>query len=334
MGGWDRHVYRWAAVGVIALALCCAVAWPVVRRPMMTQGVAGAGPVGAVRQEGGLRFALSLPRGPYFRDELLPVTLTLTNDSGAPIPYSGALSPGPCRSMALNAALIGNGQYMSPFPAGFYPPAYSCLAIPLNAAGTPLRPGASLHMRVLLALPAAGRLTVTGQASFPRGARIAAGGPLAAGGWWGGLRSFVPGLFRSYHAPFAAGGPSITIGVAPRAPAGRMLRLALHGRTAYLQGYVGVPHPMFMDTAADGDELGMSMTGTPIWTPLASAGLHDPWGSAHEKWQVLVGAPGYAIASAVYCFNPAPSLVFGGVPGSPRTPPPPCTQTIHDISGP
>src|SRR3954452_11402535 len=29
----------------------------------------------------------------------------------------------------------------------------------------------------------------------------------------------------------------------------------------------------------------------------------------------LVGAPGYAIASAVYCFDPVPGMVFGGVQG-------------------
>ena len=35
--------------------------------------------VGVVRADDGLRLSLGVPRGPYFRDELLPVTLALTN---------------------------------------------------------------------------------------------------------------------------------------------------------------------------------------------------------------------------------------------------------------
>ncbi len=55
-----------------------------------------------------------------------------------------------------------------------------------------------------------------------------------------------------------------------------------------------------------------------VWVPLAPTGLLDPGSGGSEKWEVLVGAPGYAIAHAVYCYKPAPNAVFGGVPGSAR----------------
>jgi hypothetical protein len=45
---------------------------------------------------------------------------------------------------------------------------------------------------------------------------------------------------------------------------------------------------------------------------------------------VLVGAPGYAIASAVYCFNPVPGMVFGGsISGSPQPALPTCTERVR-----
>jgi hypothetical protein len=45
---------------------------------------------------------------------------------------------------------------------------------------------------------------------------------------------------------------------------------------------------------------------------------------------VLVGAPGYAIAGAVYCFNPVPGMVFGGIPGSPQPALPRCTERVRE----
>jgi hypothetical protein len=69
------------------------------------------------------------------------------------------------------------------------------------------------------------------------------------------------------------------------------------------------------------------------WTPLAGNALYEvscPASSGHQKWQVLVGAPGYAIASAVYCFNPVPGIVFGGIPGYPQQTLPACTERVRE----
>jgi hypothetical protein len=45
---------------------------------------------------------------------------------------------------------------------------------------------------------------------------------------------------------------------------------------------------------------------------------------------VLVGTLGYAIAGALYCFNPMLGMVFGGIPGSPQPALPPCTERVRE----
>src|SRR5438874_11792488 len=66
--------------------------------------------ISAVRDDQGLQLALSVPRGPYFRTELLPVTLVLTNNSGTPIPYLGSLTSRGCSYPALDEHLASGGQ--------------------------------------------------------------------------------------------------------------------------------------------------------------------------------------------------------------------------------
>lgn len=45
---------------------------------------------------------------------------------------------------------------------------------------------------------------------------------------------------------------------------------------------------------------------------------------------MLIGAPGYAIFSATYCFNPVPSMVFSGLDGTPFMRDAGCTEVIHE----
>ena len=110
---------------------------------------------------------------------------------------------------------------------------------------------------------------------------------------------------------------------------GRLLHLIRHGHTVVI-----FPHPSApvfgqeMALSVDGQET--CLTGLPWWRPLPAGTLVDHrCGGAHEKWQVLVGAPGYAIASAVYCFDPVPSMVFGGVQGTPQGMGPHCTERVR-----
>src|SRR5436309_277759 len=92
--------------------------------------------VSAVRNDMGLQLALSVPRGPYFRSELLPVTLVLTNNSGTPIRYLGSLPGGACSDSALDVRLTSGGQDVGPLSLPFAP---SCPGVPL--VPHTLRPG-------------------------------------------------------------------------------------------------------------------------------------------------------------------------------------------------
>src|SRR5439155_13084199 len=85
--------------------------------------------VRAVRDDQGLQLVLSVPRGPYFRSELLPVTLVLTNNSGTPIPYLGSLTSRGCSSPALDVRLARGGQDVGPLSLPFAMP--SCPPMPV-----------------------------------------------------------------------------------------------------------------------------------------------------------------------------------------------------------
>ncbi len=212
----------------------------------------------------------------------------------------------------------------------------------------PLAPGKTLRLATFVGLPLAGSLALTGQASFAPDARVLSPGLFSApsGGALSALRRIVPGLFRSQHAPFAAGWPVLTMRVSPRVPVGRMLRIVRHGRAIYVyvphNGYSSgrPPLPLLTQQAAM-DVLGTGTcetAGAGVWSPLAGGVVQDqdsgcgggPGGS--EKWQVLAGAPGYVIAGAVYCFNPTPSMVFGDR-NDPRGIGPACTETGRRLPG-
>jgi hypothetical protein len=283
------------------------------------------------RDDDGLRLSLSVPRGPYFRDELLPVTLVLANNSGRPIPIPYAVRlpfRGPCQPSPLAVAISRGGQYLNPMAITFSP---SC---PAPRQPSPMLPvGKSLRARILLGLPTSGHLTLTGQASFAPNARVVSPGLLAPSARLDLLRHLLPGLFRSSHVPFISGWPSLTIWVMPHAPADRTLRLVRRGHVVYVQGYRHTLPPLVVEQlVADVQPQETCYSAVTPWAPLAGDALQEagcPDSGEHQKWQVLVGAPGYAIAGAVYCFNPVPSIVFGGIAGSPQPALPPCTERVR-----
>jgi hypothetical protein len=196
--------------------------------------------------------------------------------------------------------------------------------------------GKSLRARILLGLPTSGHLTLTGQAFFPQNARVISPGLFAPSARLDLLHHILPGLFRSSHAPFASGWPNLTIWVMPNAPADRTLRLVRRGHVVYVQGYRHtLPHLVVEQLETDVEPQGTCESALTPWTPLAGnalalqeAACQDS--SGHQQWQVLVGAPGYAIAGAVYCFNPVPSVVFGGITGSPQPALPSCTERVRE----
>ena len=287
----------------------------------------------AVRVDGGLRLSISVPRWRFFRDELVPVTLTLVNRSGGPIQYmgqTGSTFASLCYGSPLNATLMQDGQYISPRTVmGIMP---SCPA-PLHPYTT-LAEGQSLRVVMLLALPASGELTLTASAEFAPGQRVESRGLLSTGTMLDALHPLLPGLFGSIHTPFAAGWPGLAITVSSQIPPGRMLHLMRRGhRVQVYSDPRALRHLMVQESSAWAIPHGECAEGVPVWSPLSGAVALDlscPGAELQEKWQLLVGAPGYAATGAVYCFNPGPGMVFGGVAGGPRVTQPPCTERIVD----
>jgi hypothetical protein len=194
-------------VAFLILTLLTVTARRMTERAAAPPLMAAAHTIGVVRDDGGLWLSLAVPRGPYFRDELLPVTLALANASDRPIPFSGTYLLGACQLSPLDVTMASGGQYLDPVAIGFAPhcPAFPRGPCPVLAAGK------SLRVRLLLGLRAGGRLTLTGRAFFPSNARVVSPGWPAPGGRWDVLRRIFPGLFRSSHAPFASGWPSLTL---------------------------------------------------------------------------------------------------------------------------
>jgi hypothetical protein len=330
MGRRLRRLLGTALAGLVVLALLIVAARRVTERASPPPYTATAPAVGVVRADDGLRLSFSVPRGPYFRDELLPVTLVLANNSGRPIPLAGTYFLGSCQLSPLDVTMTSGGRYLPPVAINFSP---QCPRP--RQPSTLLSAGKSLRARILLGLPTSGLLTLTGQAFFAPNARVISPGLLAPSARLDLLRHIVPGLFRSSHAPFASGWPHLTIWVMPHAPAERTLRLVRRGHVVYVQGYRHTLPPLVVEQLeTDVEPQGTCEAALTSWTPLAGnalalqeAACEDS--SGRHKWQVLVGAPGYAIASAVYCFNPVPSVVFGGISGSPQPALPPCTERVR-----
>lgn len=243
----------------------------------------------------GLEMTLRLPRGPYFLGELLPVAVTLRNRSGAAISYFGWPTAGAC------------GATFSIYASGGAAPLYVLppMIMPSCPASLPhqLKPGGVLAANLLVPLTASGRVTVAAQAELATITRNQSGGQSI---------SWTP-------SPIKPGWPSMTIAVAPRAPASRVIHLIHVGpinlrlfslfnggpRVLVAAPRGAVPHLLYqLQTAcvSAGGTAYYSQSG--YWQPLQSVEIDDPGCgggiSGAETWTLLVGAPGYAIASGSY----------------------------------
>jgi hypothetical protein len=297
---------RWCALALQLLVLAVIAVWritlPATRTgfpPMLT----------AVQNDGGMRLSISVPRWHFFLHELVPVTLILTNNSGLPVTYYGhASTSAPCGESALTVRMTNGGQDVLPVGAELG----VSMSCPPPPSGS-LPAGASLRLHVLVGLPAAGRLTLTSQAQFDQNARVVSAGLPPPDGPLGRLRDLIPSLFRSSHAPFASGWPSLTLWVLPQIPADRMLHLIRHGRTVQLRApEAALSRAVVQQSSGYVLGRGACYAIDAGWQPLSMNALHDSQcGSIWlgEQWRVFVGAPGYAVASAVYCFDATPGMV-------------------------
>lgn len=271
----------------------------------------------AQRTDGGIALRLSVPAGPYFHDELLPVTLTLANHSGRAIDYLGTMHPSFCVTPVFMLTLAHAGSWLTPYP---YLTTMSCPIIPPKFNTLP--PGRSVSQTRFTWLHGAGRLTLSVQAAFPPDLLVHSAGLLPSGSGPAWLRAHAGWLYSSSHPPFAAGWPSLTISVgAHTRPA--PLRLIRHGHRVTV---VAPPRagPLVLQQAAD-CENDQAYTGssTPDWVWAVAHTIVDAgcpgFDATSEKWSVTVGMHGYSVVTASYCFNPdaGPIFVAGrGLPAS------------------
>ena len=255
----------------------------------------------ATRDDRGLRLTIGLPPGPYFRSELLPVALTVVNRGIRPLEYATS-----CLGPLFYVSLLGGRGGL--WPVGLID-FIGCGPSPLSRQL--LRQGGSLVFRTLIGLPVAGRIVVEGQ--------------------------FVPELTHAGLATyFVAAQPSVAIIAAAKPPTGRTLAVTRRGHSVYLAGYLVSSPPAVGEEATAFVEppTGACLPGGTLrWLPLRGGSLHDDGcrpDEHQEQWRVLIGAPGYAIFSATYCFNPVPSMVFGGLNGTPFMRDAGCTEVIHE----
>lgn len=278
--------------------MVASASWALVPRDAATTVRTSATEISVTRNDSGLQLTLRTLRGPYFTRELLPVTLVLANHSRASVAYSPGFSTlvGPCNRSALSAELTANGQYLSPLSIQFFP---SC-PMPFLQHHY-LQPGHDLRIQGFLALPGSGLIDLAARVSFDPTARVATLGLPVPGGRWAWIGRAVPGIFASSHAPFASGWPHLTLQVASGPPAGRTVRLVRRDHVVYVYGPPHLHNLVAQELWMASYPTEVCISGSDTWMPLQSNVLSDAsqCGGDDEKWQVLVGAPSYAVAGAV-----------------------------------
>lgn len=206
--------------------------------------------------------------GPYFLKELLPVHVSLRNNSPRAIGYFGLPTDTPC-GRALYVSTHGGSRPFYALPQ-LQPP--SCPGSGLQR----LAPGQVLTVHLLLPLTASNYVTFVAQANF-------AAAPAASQG-------DVATLQRRW--------PSLTIGVAAHTPPNRILQLHHHGSRILVSGVnAATVHLLYQYQVASA----INLTGNFAWEPLPSGMIVDPRESGSDaRWIIMVSAPGYAITTATY----------------------------------
>ncbi len=245
-------------------------------------------PVTATGTDRGVQASFQTLPGPYFLGELLPITATIANHSGASITVLG-----PPASAWTGTWVVASGgsapSYLLPYLLMRCPPPH----------GKQLAPGTSLSGSFVVPLTMSGDVALTLE---------------------NGL------LHDGSGQPFFAGGaPSMPLRVRPVAPLNRVLRLVPAG-TALSVRVAGGPAPplLVIHQVVWANHAGFSSTVT--WSAIRGTRITAPpslIAGKHEMWTVLVGAAGYRIAIGSYSHVPLEQNVSAPLP----TPTPRITPT-------
>ncbi len=226
----------------------------------------GASPVTASGADRGVRVAFQAPPGPYFLGELLPITATITNRSGAAVTVAGPPTTSGCAGTWVVAS-------------GGSPPSYVLPLLPISCPGSggeSLAQGQSLVGRFVVPLTMSGGVTLALRDTLARDGR---------------------------GRPFFAGRtPRVPIRVLPVVPSDRVLRLIPAGRALAVTVAGGpVPPLLVIHQVVWANHAGFSSSVT--WRAIAGTRIGAPpslIAGKHETWTVLVGAAGYRIAIGTY----------------------------------
>jgi hypothetical protein len=269
------RAYRWRTLiavvlaGLLAVTAGVGISWAAAA-PSMTP----SGPTTRV-ERGGLVLTLRVAAGPYFLRELLPVSVSLTNASNAPVYVPGPVDRntginGPCGSMLSVEESGGHGPTYRAPSAGWI----SCPG-PIPAA---LAPGRTVWASDVLPITASGRLALTAHAGIYS---VTAVGP-------GGEQSFA-GI-----DPFEGHEPQLQLMVSPNVPPQRMILPVRFGTRVYVIAPLAAErHLRYLYTAGGGSCSTGNFSWEPITTPIID---NHPCAGQYGTWTYAVGAPGYAIA--------------------------------------
>lgn len=198
---------RWLPI-VLIVCLACLVL------PMRARSASWAGaPVSAAVEIAGVGVSLRVAPGPYFLGKTVPVTTTVSNDSGGEIAVENDANRG------LGVTLSGGSPpyYRAP-SVDFSHPAFPNQAVPLYD-------GQSLLQQTETVLAASGRLVLTADVGLPGVAAVAT--QVYTG-------TYTAGRFAGYL-------PSLTLAVTAATPPDRVLHLAFAGHAQRVAATTGVP---------------------------------------------------------------------------------------------
>jgi hypothetical protein len=254
---------------VLAVLLACAGTGAYLAAPSAAAALTGAS---VTVNSGGLVLTMRTARGPYFLRELLPVSVSLTNHTGATV----QVPRGAC------LGVYGGAFYVTESGGGA--PTYQLPVVPGAFSGPgiiesdDLAPGQTCTTPdVLLPLTASGQITLTAHAALTSITMV------------GGVKSLT------ILDPFADHEPTLALNVDASAPPDRTLNVLRHTSRVIVLGPPGALlhlEAMFAATA------GGCMTGDFSWEPLRMPVLDaHPCAGVYGTWSYAIGAPGYAIAS-------------------------------------
>jgi hypothetical protein len=270
---------------VLAVAILLAVvvvpgagfglAWATAPAPNLSNG-----PVAEVERNG-LVLTVRAGPGPYFLSELLPVTVSLSNYSGATVTVPGPIGAqvgftGGCGS-AVSATLSGGHAPTFEVPS---PGVMSC---PGFFGGSHLATGQTTSASDVMPLTASDEMTLTADAVTEMVATVHSQG-----------QTYTQ---ETSTDPFDGHWPTIRLAVRSAVPAGRTITIRRFGTRVYILAPPSAwLHLYYLYSASRRTSSDTCVTSSFGWEAIRTLWVdYLPWCGGYGAWTYAVGAAGYAI---------------------------------------